>query len=107
MFIDLFARAFPDRLHRLLLDNSGAHTAPRLTMPANVCLVCLPPYGPELHPMARGWRDLKDALAWRQLPTLDVPQAYVATLLRGYEAATLQALTSSPDLVEAIHALRL
>ena len=107
MFIDLFAQAFPDRLHRLLLDNRGAHTAQRLTIPENVCLVCLPPYGPELHPIARGWRDLKDALAWLQLPTLDVQQAYVATLLRGYEAATLQALTSSPDLVEAIHALRL
>ena len=57
--------------------------------------------------MARGWRGLQDALAWRQLPTREVPQDDVATLLRGYEAATLQALTSSPDLVEAIHALRL
>jgi hypothetical protein len=43
MFIDLFAQAFPDRLHRRLLDNRGAHTAPRLTIPENVCLVCLPP----------------------------------------------------------------
>jgi hypothetical protein len=36
-----------------------------------------------------------------------VQQDYVATLLQRYEAATLQALTGYPYLVEAIHALRL
>jgi transposase len=107
IFIDLFADAFPDSLNLLLLDNSGAHTAQRLTIPANVCLVFLPPYCPELNPIERLWRDLKDALAWLQFPTLDVQQDYVATLLRGYEAATLQTLTGYPYLVEAIHALRL
>ncbi len=107
IFIDLFAQAFPDRLTLLRLDTSGAHTAQRRTSPEHVCLVFLPPDGPELKPMERVWRDLKDALAWLQFPTLDVPQDDVATRLRGYEAATLQALTSSPYLVEAIHALRL
>jgi putative transposase len=107
MFIDLFAQAFPDRLNLLLLDKSGAHTAQRLTIPDNVCLVCLPPYCPERNPIERVWRDLKDALAWLQFPTLDVQQDYVAILLRGYEAATLQALTGYPYLIEAIHALRL
>jgi hypothetical protein len=76
------------------LDNSGAHTAQRLTLPANVRLVFLPPYWPELNPIERVWRDLKDALAWLQFPNLDGPQDDIATLLQGYEAATLQALTS-------------
>ena len=107
IFIDLFAHAFPDSLNLLLLDNSGAHTAQRLTVPENVCLVFLPPYGPELNPIERVWRDLKDALAWLQFPTLGVQQDYVAMLLRGYEAITLQALTGYPYLVEAIYALRL
>jgi transposase len=107
IFIDLFAQAFPDSLNLLLLDNSGAHTAQQLTIPENVCLLFLPPYCPELNPIERVWRDLKDALAWLQFPTLDVQQDYVATLLRGYEAITLQALTSYPYLVAAIHALGL
>jgi transposase len=89
----LFAQAFPDRLNLLLLDNRGAHTAQRLTMPYNVRLVFLPPYGPELHPIERVWRDLKDALAWLQFPTLEAHQDYIAALLRAHEAATRQALT--------------
>lgn len=107
ILIDLFAEAFPDRLNLLRLDNRAAHTAQRLTIPANVCLVFLPPYGPELNPLERVWRDLQEALAWLQCPNLAMQQDYVATLLRGCEAATLQALTGYPYLVEAIHALRL
>jgi hypothetical protein len=105
LFIDAFAQAFPESLNLLLLDNSGAHPAQRLTLPDTVRLMCLPPYGPELNPIERGWRDLKDALAWRQFPTLEAQQDYLASLLPAYEAATLRTLTSYPYLVEAIHAL--
>jgi transposase len=105
LFVNAFAEAFPDSLNLLLLDNSGAHTAQRLTLPANVRLVFLPPYCPELNPIERVWRDLKDALAWLQFPTLGVQQDYLMTLLQGYQAATLQSLTDYTYLVEAIHAL--
>jgi transposase len=104
-FVDLFTQAFPHSLHLLVLDNSGAHTAQQLRLPVNVGLVFLPPYGPELNPIARVWRDLKDALAWRHFPNLEAPQDYSADLLQAYEAAIRQSLTSYPDFVEAIHAL--
>jgi transposase len=105
LFVNAFAEAFPDSLNLLLLDNSGAHTSQQLTLPANMRLVFLPPYCPELNPIERVWRDLKDALAWLQFPHLDAQQDYIAAHLRGYAAATLQSLTGYPYLVEAIHAL--
>jgi transposase len=105
IFVDLFAQAYPDSLNLLVLDNSGAHTAQQLHLPANVGLVFLPPYCPELNPIERVWRDLKDALAWLHFPNLEAQQDYMADLLRAYEAATLQSLTSYPYFVEAIHAL--
>jgi putative transposase len=105
LFVDAFAQAFPDSLNLLLLDNSGAHTAQRLTLPANVRLVFLPSYCPELNPIERVWRDLKDTLAWLQFASLEVQQDYVATLLKSYEPPTLQSLTGYAYLVEAIHAL--
>ena len=105
LFVNAFAEAFPDSRNLLLLDNSGAHTAQRLTLPVNVRLVFLPPYCPELNPIERVWRDLKDALAWLQFSNLEVPQDYLMTLLQGYQAATLQSLTGYTYLVEAVHAL--
>src|SRR5688500_2855350 len=105
LFVNAFAQAFPESLNLLLLDNSGAHTTQRLNLPENVRLVFLPPYCPELNPIERVWRDLKDALAWLQFPTLDAPQDDLASHLRAYEAATLHTLTSYTYLLEAVHAL--
>jgi hypothetical protein len=99
------AQAFPDSLNIRLLDNSGAHPASPLILPEHVRLLFLPPYGPELNPIERVGRDLKDALAWRQFAHLDAQQEYLSTRLQAYAADTLRSLTSSPDLVEAIYAL--
>ena len=63
------------------------------------------PHCPELNPIERVGRDLKDALAWLHFAHLDGQQDDVAQLLRVYERATLQALTGYTYLVEAIHAL--
>jgi transposase len=105
VFLDAFAEAFPDSLNILLLDKSGAHTAQRLIWPQNVRYVLLPPYSPELNPIERVWRDLKDDLAWLQFVDLPTQQAYVADLLAAYDAPTLQSLTGYAYLVEAINAL--
>jgi transposase len=82
LFVNAFTQAFPDSLNILLLDNSGAHTSSQLTLPENVRCVFLPPYCPELNPIERVWRDLKDALAWLHFPNLEAQQDYLATLLR-------------------------
>jgi hypothetical protein len=105
LFVEACAQAFPNSLNLLLLENSGAHTSQWLTLPENVHLVFLPPYCPELNPIERVWRDLKDDVAWQQCTDLNAQQDYLRHLLQAYEAATLQSRTGYPYLVEAIHAL--
>lgn len=105
LFVNTFAQACPDSLNILLLDQSGAHAAQRLRWPENVRCVWLPPYGPELNPIARVWRDLKDDLAWQQFPTVEAQLDSVGQLLQAYDAPTLQSLTGSAYLVDAINAL--
>ncbi len=68
LFLDAFAQACPHSLHILLSENSAAHTAQRLRWPEHVRYVWLPPYCPELSPMERVWRAVKDDVAWRQFP---------------------------------------
>ena len=99
------AAAFPDRLHVLRWEHSGAHTAQHMRWPAHGRCVWRPPSGPERNPMARFWRDLQDDLAWLQCTERDAQQVYVGALLQAYEASTLQTLTGDPYVVEAIHAL--
>lgn len=43
----------------LALDNAGWHTAKALAVPANVTLLFLPPYSPELNPVENLWGYLR------------------------------------------------
>jgi transposase len=104
-FIEAFAEVFPQHLNILLLDNSGAYTAQRLRWPENVRAVWLPPYCPELNPIERVWRDVKDDLACEQFADLTARLYYVGDLPQAYDARTLQALTGYSYLVDATNAL--
>ncbi len=105
LFLDEFAQAFPASLNILVLDKSGGHTAKALVLPENVRFVFLPPASPELSPIERVWRDLKDDVAWKQFADVMTQQYYVADLLQAYDAASLQSLTAYPYFVEAVNAL--
>jgi transposase len=45
----------------VLMDKAGWHIAGDLVVPANITLIFLPPYSPELNPIERLWLYLKDS----------------------------------------------
>jgi transposase len=56
LFLADFARQLePGSRAVLILDQAGWHGAKRLTVPANVTLLALPAYSPELNPVERIW----------------------------------------------------
>jgi hypothetical protein len=89
-----FAQTFAASLHLLGLDNGALHTAKALRWPPNVVTVPFPPYRPELNPMERVWRDLKDQVADTVVTTLDVWSDPGCRLLQNYAPAVLKSLTS-------------
>ena len=51
----------PERVHAaVLIDNAGWHIAAELVVPANITLVALPPYSPELNAIEKVWQYLRD-----------------------------------------------
>jgi hypothetical protein len=104
LFIDEFAKAFPDSFNILLMDNAGAHTAQGLQLPENVALLFQPPRCPELNPAERVWEDLRGKLAWQRFAHIDVLEDELVACLNQYQPATLQSLTSYSYLVDAYHA---
>ena len=102
LWLDHFAQAFPDSFNLLVLDNGAFHKAHALQWPANVAPVFLPPYSPELNPIERLWRDLKDRLADRRAQTLDDLSEAVSTIIQGYSQTTLQSLTGFAYFVQAV-----
>lgn len=50
-----------DDAHAVLVwDNAGFHTSGSLEVPDNITLLPLPPYSPELNPVERIWRYLRN-----------------------------------------------
>lgn len=59
-FLDQFAATIADDEHAVMvLDQAGWHGSGSLIVPANITLVPLPPYSPELNPVERLWLHLK------------------------------------------------
>lgn len=105
VFLDEFAKARPHTLNVLLLDNSRCHTAHDLAIPENIILLFQEPYAPELNPIERVWRDLKDDLAWACFADLAALQARLVELVTAYDSATLHSLTAYPYVMDGIYAV--
>ncbi len=60
-FLEELSSQVPPRTHALvLIDNAGWHVSDELQVPANLTLVPLPPYSPELNAIERLWQYLRD-----------------------------------------------
>ena len=72
-FLAELAKAVPEDRHAVVvMDQAGWHLSGKLAVPANMTLVPLPPYSPELNPIERFWQHLKDRwLSNRIFDTLD------------------------------------
>lgn len=105
VFVDHFAAQHAASFTLFGLDNGACHTAKRLQLPPNLRFVPWPPYSPELNPLERLWRDLKDHLAFPLYKGLPALKRRVTCLLRRYTTPTLQSLTGYPYFVEAVNGL--
>ena len=64
------SQAVGDMAHAaVLIDGAGWHTANDLVVPANITLVPLPPYSPELNAIERLWQVMRDTLLSHRLFT--------------------------------------
>src|SRR4029453_16477523 len=107
LFLAELGRALPPDTHAaLVLDRAGWHLSDDLVVPANVTLVPLPPYSPELNPAERVWEYLRDrwlshrVLAGGYEAVVDAACAAWNALLA--KPGGLRSLTSFPWLATAV-----
>ena len=101
-FLDYFSRLYPEQMHIIQLDNSGAHTAHQITIPDNVQLLFQPPYSPELNPIERLWRFIKDQLAWQLWTDLEELISEVECQIRQLTQPIVASLTGWDFIVDAL-----
>ena len=79
LYLKDFAKQLPNHVHALLvMDGAGWHSAKALEVPANISILLLPPYSPELNPVELVWRQLRQKkLSNRLYATIDDLEAAV------------------------------
>jgi transposase len=105
MFLQEFSPGDQETRKIILLENSRCHPAKALVLPPHVVCLFLPPYRPELHPIARLWRDMKDRLAWVLVGPLAALAHPGERLITHSAKAAIRSLTSDPYCVAAVHAV--
>ena len=58
-FLDQISKAHGNEFNIMVLDGASSHKSKELKVPANVALVILPPYSPELNPAEQIWRIMR------------------------------------------------
>ena len=60
VFLRMVSESLEPRDHAvLIMDQAGWHVSRRLVVPANITILLLPPYSPELNPVERLWGYLR------------------------------------------------
>ncbi len=100
VFLDAFSKTMAEDEHAvMILDRAGWHGANALAIPANITLLPLPAYSPELNPVERVWLYLKERLLSHRL--LDDYDAIVTAACDAWnrllaEAGRIKTLCSHP-----------
>ena len=101
VFLDEFAKLDSESFHLLLVDNATAHTAEKLKVPANVRLLFLPACSPELNPIERFWRELKDWLSDYEPQLLTQLRELLSEGLNSFKKESISTVTSFEYLMSA------
>lgn len=85
LFLSQLGRSDPEATHVVIWDGAGFHQNDGHDgMPANVRLLQLPAYSPELNPIEKLWDILKDAICNRLFATVSEIEEALTTVLSDY-----------------------
>ena len=105
IFLDEFAKVYPNSLNVLVLDNGQFHHARSLHIPDNVALVFLPPYSPELNPIERLWQDIKARLFDNVFTSIKEMQDKLTEILKKYTETKIASITNTEYLTKVANGI--
>ena len=92
----------PETMKFIFLDKAGYHRAKELQVPENIRLVYLPSSNPELNPVERFWRDMKDKVAFHNFKDEDELEEWITTTVTNYSKQQVASLTGYPYIRKAV-----
>ena len=101
IFLDEFSQEDETSLHVILMDNASAHTTEKLKVGKNIIIIYFPANAPELNPIERFWKELKDWLSDYEPNTMEEVSQLVGEGLRSFSEKAISSITSFSYLMTA------
>jgi len=101
IFMDEFEKTDLESLHLILVDNASSHTTEKLKVSKNIIFIFLPACSPELNPIERFWKELKDWLSDYSPQTMAEVSELVAKGLKSFSEKAMSSITSFEYLMTA------
>jgi transposase len=87
VFLSEVSQRPPNEWILLVLDGAGGHRAKRLQVPANMQLIPLPPWSPQLNPVEQVWDEVREKwFANRVFASMETVEDQLVTALATLEA---------------------
>jgi transposase len=105
LFLNEVAARHADDNIVMVLDGAGWHTSNELRAPANMRLLFLPPYSPELNPVEHLWDELREKhFHNRVFDSLDAVEDHLVASLHDFELDQpgIHSLTAWPWIIDAV-----
>lgn len=91
-YLSLMSAHLEDRKILLIMDQAGWHKAKGLIVPHNITILYLPPYCPELNPVERLWKYIKQNTIKNRI--YDTLEALEISIMEFFKSLTLPVMTS-------------
>lgn len=97
-----FSQQEPQVYKIIFLDKAGYHRAKHLQVPDNIRLVYLPSSNPELNPIERFWRDMKDKVAFHNFQDEQELEKWITSTCNAYSQEQIASLTGYDYIIQAV-----
>ena len=96
MFLQQMSKWLEARKALIVMDQAGWHKSKNLVIPSNIKLFYLPPYSPELNPVERLWKHIKDnVLKNRVFESLDELENQLCCFFRSISRDDIKSICSA------------
>jgi hypothetical protein len=99
-YFKMLSEYYSSRKIAVIMDGAGWHRSRGLEIPENIDIFLLPPYSPELNPVERFWRYLKQNVVHNRLfESLEEIEKSLQTFLDGLQNHTVAQLCNNNYLI--------
>ncbi len=105
LFLNEVSARHPEERIVMVIDGAGWHRANQLKAPANIHLLKLPPYAPELNPVEHVWDELREKFFHnRVFQSLNALEQHLMRALQSLERnpGTIASIVSWPWIIGAL-----